>query len=147
MENLIFVLPELSHRNFCNTFGGIYSTKEEPAKFWILFLHNSELISMICFFWRVSIFCFCFNKLLTVLPSQSSIHLLHLRQCIGEAACLKLIFRNGKRLSLQSTSAHCRMGLDPAVFLSLCSTQGGHSSRNRKQDTFPLTPALHIPHL
>ena len=90
MENINFVLLKLPQGNFCNAFRNMYSSKEEPAKFWILFQQISELISMMCFFWRVSIFCFSFNKLFTFLPSQSSIHLLHLRQWIGEAACLKL---------------------------------------------------------
>lgn len=66
----------------------------KSAKFWILIQKMLELIGMICFFWRVSIFCFPFIKLFTFLPSQSSTHLLYLRQWVGSVACLELLLGN-----------------------------------------------------
>lgn len=109
----------------------------KSAKFWILIQKMLELIGMICFFWRVSIFCFSFNKLFTFLPSQSSIHLLHLRQWVGQIACLELLF--GRATGCCYNVHWCRMGLIEPCFWA--------ASSCKKQDNFSLPAALKIPPL
>lgn len=108
----------------------------KSAKFWILIQKILELIGMICFFWRVSIFCFSFNKLFTFLPSQSSIHLLHLRQWVGQIACLELLF--GRATGCCYNVHSLQDGTDRAVLLSCLKLQKARqflSARSTKNPT------------
>lgn len=88
----------------------------KSAKFWILIQKMLELIGMICFFWRVSIFCFSLSKLFTFLPSQSSIHLFHLRQGVGKVSYLELLF--GRATGYCYSVHSLQDETDQAVFLS-----------------------------
>lgn len=93
----------------------------KSAKFWILIQKMLEILGMICFFWRVSIFCFSFSKLFTLLPSQSSIHLLHLRQWVGNVSCLELLF--GRGTGYWHSVHSLQDGTDQEVFLSCLESQ------------------------
>lgn len=88
----------------------------KSAKFWILIQKMLELTGMICFFWRVSIFCFSFSKLFTFLPSQSSIHPSRLRQWVDKVACVELLF--GRAAGYCNNVHSLQDGTDQALFLS-----------------------------
>lgn len=111
----------------------------KSAKFWILIQKMLELIGMICFFWRVSIFCFSFSKLFTFLPSQSSIHPLQLRQWVGKVACLELLF--GRAAGYCNNAHSLQDGTDQALFLSCLKLQKAEQFPSAHSITHPTSLA------